>query len=36
MKKKFIAPFFVVATLMLIVSQVSFAQDMEGRLGLGA
>jgi len=36
MKKKFIVPFFVVATLMLVVSQVSFAQDMEGRLGLGA
>ena len=36
MKKKFIVPFFVVATLMLVVSQVSFAQDMEGRFGLGA
>jgi len=36
MKKKFIAPFFIVAALMLIVSQVSFAQDMKGRLGIGA
>ena len=36
MKKKIIVPFFVVAALMLVVSQVSFAQDMEGRLGLGA
>lgn len=36
MRKKFIAPFFVVAAFMLVVSQVSFAQDMEGRLGLGA
>jgi len=36
MKKKFIAPFFAVAALMLVVSQVSFAQDMEGRLGIGA
>ena len=36
MKKKIIASFFVVAALMLVVSQISFAQDMEGRLGLGA
>jgi len=36
MKKKFVALFFVVAALMLVVSQVSFAQDMEGRLGIGA
>ena len=36
MKKKIIAPFFFVAALMLVVSQVSFAQDMKGRLGLGA
>jgi outer membrane protein len=36
MKKKIIAPFFAVAALMLVVSQVSFAQDMEGRLGIGA
>lgn len=36
MKKKIIAPFFVVAALMLVVSQVSFAQDMKGRLGIGA
>ncbi len=36
MKKKIIAPFFVVAALMLVVSQVSFAQDMEGKIGIGA
>jgi len=36
MKKKFVALFFVVPALMLVVSQVSFAQDMEGRLGIGA
>lgn len=36
MRKKFIGPFFVVALFMLVVGQVSFAQDMEGRLGLGA
>ena len=36
MKKKFVALFFVVAGLMLVVSQISFAQDMEGRLGIGA
>ena len=36
MKKKIIAPFFVVAALMLVVSQVSFAQDMEGKFGIGA
>ena len=36
MKKKFVALFFVVAALMLVVSQVSFAQDMKGRLGIGA
>ena len=36
MKKKIIATFFVVAALMLVVSQVSFAQDMKGRLGIGA
>jgi len=36
MKKKFIAPFLVVIALMFVVSQVSFAQGMEGRLGLGA
>jgi len=36
MKKKFVALFFVVAALMLVVSQISFAQDMEGRLGIGA
>jgi len=36
MKKKIIAPFFVVLALMLVVSQISFAQDMEGRLGIGA
>lgn len=34
MKKKIVALFFVVA-LMFVVSQVSFAQNMEGRLGLG-
>ncbi|MBW2644403.1 MAG: outer membrane beta-barrel protein [Deltaproteobacteria bacterium] len=36
MKKKFVALFFVVVALMLVVSQVSFAQDMKGRLGIGA
>ncbi|MBW2247804.1 MAG: OmpW family protein [Deltaproteobacteria bacterium] len=36
MKKKSITPFFVVIALMFVVSQVSFAQGMEGRLGLGA
>jgi outer membrane protein len=36
MKKKFVALFFVVAAFMLVVSQVSFAQDMKGRLGIGA
>ena len=36
MKKKFVALFFVVAALMLVVSQISFAQDMKGRLGIGA
>ena len=36
MKKKVVVPFFVVCTLMLLVSQVSFAQDMKGRLGIGA
>ena len=36
MKKKIIAPFFVVAALVLVVSQVSFAQDMEGKIGIGA
>ena len=36
MKKKFVALLFVVADLMLVVSQISFAQDMEGRLGIGA
>ncbi len=36
MKKKFISTFFIVIALMLVVSQVSFAQDMEGRLGIGA
>jgi len=36
MKKKIIVSFFVVAALMLVVSPVSFAQDMGGRLGLGA
>jgi outer membrane protein len=36
MKKKFMVPFFVVAALMLVVCQVGFAQDMEGRLGIGA
>ena len=36
MKKKIIAPFFIVAALMLVVSQVSFAQDMEGKIGIGA
>ena len=34
--KKVVALFFVVAALMLLVSQISFAQDMEGRLGIGA
>ena len=36
MKKKFVAPFFVVIAIMFVVNQVSFAQNMEGRLGLGA
>jgi len=36
MKKKIVALFFVFAALMLVVSQISFAQDMEGRLGIGA
>jgi outer membrane protein len=36
MKKKFVALFFVFAALMLVVIQISFAQDMEGRLGIGA
>ena len=36
MKKKFVALFFVFAVFMLVVSQISFAQDMEGRLGIGA
>jgi len=37
MKKKIIASFFVVTTLVLVFSQVSFAQDkMKNRLGLGA
>lgn len=36
MKKKVIAPFFVVVTLMFVLSQVGLAQDMEGRLGIGA
>jgi outer membrane protein len=36
MKKIFVALFFVFAALMLVVSQIGFAQDMEGRLGIGA
>ena len=36
MKKKIVASFFVVATLVLVFSQVGFAQDMEGKFGLGA
>jgi len=36
MKKKFIAPFLVVLVLLLVISQVSFAQDMEGKFGIGA
>jgi outer membrane protein len=39
MKKKFVALFFFVAALVLVFSQIGFAQDakdMKGRLGLGA
>ena len=36
MKKKVVILFFVAAAVMLVVSQVSFAQDMKGELGLGA
>jgi outer membrane protein len=35
MKKKIVASFFVVATLVLVFSQVGFAQDMEGKFGVG-
>lgn len=34
MKKKIITPFVV--ALVLVISQVSFAQDMEGKFGIGA
>jgi len=36
MKKKIISSFFVVATFMLVFCQISFAQDMKGKFGLGA
>ena len=36
MKKRIISSFFVVATLMLVLSQTSFAQDMKGKFGIGA
>lgn len=36
MKKKIIASFFVVTTLLLVFSHVSFSQDMEGKFGVGA
>ena len=36
MKRNCIVSFFVIASFLLIFSQLSFAQDMEGRLGLGA
>lgn len=36
MKKKIVAMFFVVVTLMFVLSQVGFAQDMKGKLGIGA
>ena len=34
--KKIIASFFVVAAIVLFSGQVSFAQDMEGKFGIGA
>jgi outer membrane protein W len=36
MKNNLITSFFVVATLVLIFGQISFAEDMKGRVGLGA
>ena len=36
MKKNCIVSFFVIASFLLIFSHLSFAQDMKGRLGLGA
>lgn len=36
MKKKIVVLFFVVAALLFVFGQVSFAQDMEGKIGLGA
>ena len=36
MKKRIVASFFVVATLVLVFSQVGFAQDLEGKFGIGA
>ncbi len=36
MKKKIITSFFVVTALLLVFSQIGFAQDMEGKFGVGA
>ncbi len=36
MKTKIVASFFVVAILVLVFSQISFAQDIEGKFGIGA
>ena len=36
MKKKIVASFFFVTTLILVFSQVGFAQDLEGKFGIGA
>ncbi len=36
MKNNLITSFFVVATLVLIFGQISFAQDMKGKFGIGA
>ena len=36
MKIKIVASFFVFAAIVLVISQVSFAQDVEGKFGIGA
>lgn len=36
MKKRIVASFFVITTLILVFSQVGFAQDLEGKFGIGA
>ncbi len=36
MRKKITAPLLVIVALLLVFGQVGFAQDMEGKFGIGA